>query len=163
MLIHDTNRVRPDSCLIRWALFGILDSDQEINDEDYLFMVPTRRESRAGGREGASRRCSGNAWDLRPSSPRCRSSLAGIDSPRSTPCRRDLIVFRTLPWGRHMFLSICRKLRCHFPLEHLEQLVNPAGFNLAVRRHFIDHVRQPARSVLRKSDAVFLAPESVPR
>ena len=88
--------------------------------------------------------------------------MAGIDSHRRTLYWRDLIVFRTLPWDRRMFLPICREVRSHFPLEHLEQLGNPAGFNLAVRRHFIDHVGQPARSVLRKSDAVFLAPESVP-
>ena len=162
MPIHVTNRVRPNSCLIRRTSSGILNSDQEITDEDYLFMVPKRRESRAGGREGASRRCSGNAWDLHPSSPRCRGSLAGIDSHRRTLCRRNLIVFRTLPWDRRMFWSICRKLRSHFPLKHLEQLVNPTGFNPAVRRHFIEYVGQSVRSVLRKSDAVFLAPESVP-
>jgi len=44
-------------------------------------------------------------------------------------------------------LSICWKLRSHFPLKHLEQLVDPAGFNLAVRRYFIDHVGQQARQL----------------
>ena len=71
-----------------------------MNDEDCLFVVSTRRETRAGGREGASRRCSGNARDLRRSSPRSRSPLADIDSHRLTLWIQDRIVFRALPLDR---------------------------------------------------------------
>ena len=62
--------------------------------------MPTRREARDGGREGASRRCPGNAWDLRRSSPQRQGSLAGIDSHRLTLWGRDRIVFCTLPLDR---------------------------------------------------------------
>jgi len=62
----------------------------DTNDEDYLLVVQTRREIRAGRREGASRWCSGNAWDLCPSSPQGSNSLAGIDSYRRTFCRRGV-------------------------------------------------------------------------
>ena len=44
-LSRPTNRVRLDSCLVRHVTFEILDSDQEINDEDYLLVVPTGRET----------------------------------------------------------------------------------------------------------------------
>ena len=47
--------------------------------------------------------------------------------------------------NRRIFLATCRKLPSHFPLKHLEQLIDPAGFNLAVRRRFIDHVGQQTR------------------
>ena len=57
-------------------------------------------ENRAGGREGASRRRSGNAWDLRRSSPRRRSPLAGIDSYSLTLWSRDRIIFCALPLDR---------------------------------------------------------------
>jgi len=138
-------------------------------------MVSTGRKNRAGGREGASRRRSGNAWDLRPTSPRGRSPLAGFDSCSLTLWTRDRIVFDALPLDRlaegdqedapvgqaHLLVDL-PELRFHRPLKHLEQLVDPAGFNLAVRCQCIDQVGQPARSFLRKSDAVFLAPESVP-
>ena len=63
-------------------------------------MVPTRRETRAGGRESASRRCAGNAWDLRRSSPRRQSPLAGIASHRLTLWGRDGIVFCAFPLDR---------------------------------------------------------------
>ena len=129
-----------------FAFLGILER-YDTNDEGHLLVVPTRREIRAGRGEGASRRCSGNAWDLRPSSPQGSSSLADIDSCSRTLWRCSLIVCGTPPRDRRLFLSICRKSGSHFPLKHLEQLVDPAGFNLAVRRHFIDEVWQQARQL----------------
>ena len=110
-------------------------------------MVPTRRETRAGRREGASRRCSGNAWDLRRSSPRRRSPLAGIDSHRLKVWSRDRIIFCALPLDRlaerdqedapvgqeHLLVDRPR-VTFRFPLKHLEQLVNPAGFPQTVAR-----------------------------
>jgi hypothetical protein len=44
-------------------------------------------------------------------------------------------------------LSISRELHSHFPLKYLELLIDPAGFNLAVRRQFIDQVWQQARQL----------------
>ena len=131
---------------LRFAVLGIREG-YDTNDEDYLFVVPTRREIRAGRGEGASRRCSGNAWDLRPSSPQGSSSLADIDSCSRTLWRCSVIVFRIPLRDRRLFLSVCRQLGSHFPLKHLEQLVDPAGFNLAVRRHFINEVWQQARQL----------------
>ena len=96
------------------ALLGILER-YDTNDESHLFVVPTRREIRAGRREGASRRCSGNAWDLCPSSPQCSSSLAGINSCRRTFCRRGLIICRTPPRDRRLFLSIAGSYAPIFP------------------------------------------------
>ena len=98
--IHATTRMRPNSCLIRRTLFRVLDSDSEISDEDCLFVVSTGRETRAGGREGASRRCSGNTWDLCRSFPRRRSPLASIDSDCLTLWSRDRTVLCTLPLDR---------------------------------------------------------------
>lgn len=67
-------------------------------------------------------------------------------SPR-TLWRRSVTLFCAPQQDRRLFLSVYRKLRSPFPLKHLEQLVDPAGFNLAVRRHFIDEVGQQARQL----------------
>jgi hypothetical protein len=48
------------------------------------------------------------------------------------------------PVGQAHLLSICRKVRSSLPLKHLEQLIDPAGLNFAVRCHFIDHAWQQA-------------------
>jgi len=52
----------------------------QVNNEDYLLVVPTRGEDRTDGREGSPQRQAGNARDLRRSSPWSRDPLAGIDS-----------------------------------------------------------------------------------
>jgi len=101
--VHTSRFMVPGS-EARTTLAGVLsillDGDQEINNEDCLFVVPTRRESRAGGREGSSRRCAGNAWNLRRSSPWCWSPLAGFESPSLTPWSPDRIVLFPLPLDR---------------------------------------------------------------
>lgn len=79
MPVRATNRVRPNSCVPESSVndrgsFEILENNVGINDEDYLFMVPARRENRVGGREGTSRRCAGNPWDL------CDAPSASTDS-----------------------------------------------------------------------------------
>ena len=69
------------------------------------------------------------------------SKLAGrhrFASPLNLLARLDCLPHSFARWTP--FLVDRWKLRSHFPLKHLEQLVDPAGFNLAVRRHFIDEV-----------------------
>jgi hypothetical protein len=44
------------------------------------------------------------------------------------------------PVGRAHLLADRWKTRSCLSLKHFEQLIDPAGFNLAVRRHLIDHV-----------------------
>ena len=69
------------------------------------------------------------------------SKLAGrhrFKPPLTLPARLDCLLDSSA--GQAPFLVDLPKLRSHFLLKHLEQLVDPACFNLAVRRHFIDHV-----------------------
>lgn len=136
MLIHTINRVRLDSCLVKQVIFQPLDSDNiESNDEDYLFVVPTSRETRAGGRKSPPRRCPRNAWDLCRSSPRRRSPLASIDPHYFTVWGCNRTIFFTFSVGR-----FAERDQEDTPVEQVP----------------------PARSVLGQSDAVFQASESVP-
>ena len=76
--------------------------------------------------------------------------MAGIDSHSFTLGSRDRIVFRTLsldrlaehdqedaPVGQAHLLVDLQEVTLQLSLKHLEQLINPAGVNLAVRRHLI--------------------------